>query len=131
MNDYTKKAIEFYNKGIREYKEGLKEKETIKVREGCEKIFHAFVELSNGILIEQHRPLACPLGVGARADAGYPIPKNHVIRSENLSALGLGATYDHVKERLHDTCYYDGIIREKYLEDAIEIVNTEIKKRTL
>ncbi|MFQ6072100.1 MAG: hypothetical protein ACE5KT_05285 [Methanosarcinales archaeon] len=115
MNDYTKKAIEFYNKGTREYEEGLKTKDTIKVREGCEKIFHAFVELSNGILIEH----------------GYPIPKNHVIRSENLSALGLGATYDHVKERLHDTCYYDGIIREKYLVDAIKIVNTEIKKRTL
>ncbi|MFQ6054685.1 MAG: hypothetical protein ACE5KT_08620 [Methanosarcinales archaeon] len=113
MNNYFKKAIEFYDYGIKEYNTGLKERNDIKIREGCEKIFHSFVELSNGIISEH----------------GYQIPKNHVMRSEILSSLGLGTLYDHVMKRLHDTCYYDGIIRKKYIEDAIEVVENEIKKR--
>ncbi|MFQ6055819.1 MAG: hypothetical protein ACE5J3_07555, partial [Methanosarcinales archaeon] len=60
-NDYFRKAVEFFDRGRKEYVDGLRERDTLKVREGCEKIFHSFVELSNGILSEH----------------GIQIPKNH------------------------------------------------------
>lgn len=50
QNEYLKKAVEFFERGKVEYEEGLKENDTIKVREGCEKVFHAIVELSDGII---------------------------------------------------------------------------------
>jgi len=113
MNDYIKKAREFYLRGKLEYEEGLEEKDTVKVRKGCEEIFHSFVELSNGILSEH----------------GIQIPKNHKERAKGLDTFGLGITYDSVKERLHDTCYYNGIVDKTYLDISIKIVDSEIKKR--
>ncbi|MFQ6056578.1 MAG: hypothetical protein ACE5J3_11415 [Methanosarcinales archaeon] len=113
MNPYTKKAIEFYNRGIKEYKEGLKERDTIKTRKGCEEIFHALVELSDGILTEH----------------GYPRPEDHTLRMELLKKFGMHRKYGWIKEYLHNNCYYSGIIREILLEEAIEAVDTEIKKR--
>jgi len=113
MNHYTKKAIEFYNRGIKEYNEGLKERDTIKTRKGCEEIFHALVELSDGIITEH----------------GYPRPEDHTTRAEVLENFGMDTTYNWIKERLHNEGYYSGIIKEKYLEKAIKAVDTEIKKR--
>jgi len=41
----------------------------------------------------------------------------------------MDTTYNWIKEYLHNNCYYSGIIREILLEEAIEAVDTEIKKR--
>ncbi|MFQ6056223.1 MAG: hypothetical protein ACE5J3_09630 [Methanosarcinales archaeon] len=113
MNDsYIEKAKEFFERGKREYEEGLKERDAIKVREGCEKIFHSFVEISNGILSEH----------------GIQIPKDHIERSQKLDTLGLGTTYDSVKERLHDTCYYGEIIKPDWLKHAIDSIREEIER---
>lgn len=62
------KAEEFFKRGKAEYEEGLKEKDTIKIQQGCEKVFHALVELSNAVL-EEH---------------GIEIPEDHDIRAERL-----------------------------------------------
>lgn len=113
MNNYFKNAEEFFNRGKKEYEEGLKKRDTIKIREGCEKIFHAFVELSDGILTEQ----------------GYPIPEDHATRKELLLKFRMHKTYGWVKDTLHSECYYSGIIKKSLLDNAIESVDTEIKKR--
>jgi len=39
------------------YEDGFKEEKLIKIREGCEKIFHSLIELSNGIIAEHGMPL--------------------------------------------------------------------------
>ncbi|HID26906.1 MAG TPA: hypothetical protein EYP22_03570 [Methanosarcinales archaeon] len=112
-NNYFKKAEDFFNRGRKEYEEGFKERDMVKIREGCEKIFHSFVELSNAIF----------------KDHGIPIPEDHVTRSELLQQFKMHMTYDFAKERLHNTCYYSGIIKKNYLDIAIDAVETEIKKR--
>ncbi|MFQ6073306.1 MAG: hypothetical protein ACE5KT_11510 [Methanosarcinales archaeon] len=112
-NDYFRKVIEFFDRGRKEYEDGLRERDTLKVREGCEKIFHSFVELSNGILSEH----------------GIQIPKNHIERSKRLDTIGLGSTYDWIKERLHNICYYEGVIEVDWLKSAIDSVKAEIERR--
>ncbi|MFQ6073168.1 MAG: hypothetical protein ACE5KT_10785 [Methanosarcinales archaeon] len=112
-NNYFKKAEDFFNRGRKEYEEGFKERDMVKIREGCEKIFHSFVELSNGILREH----------------GYPIPEDHIKGMELLENFGMDTTYGWIKEYLHNTCYYSGIVRRGLLDKAIETVDTEIKKR--
>ncbi|HID27330.1 MAG: hypothetical protein ACE5KT_07605 [Methanosarcinales archaeon] len=114
QNRYLKKAVEFFERGKVEYEEGLKENDTIKVREGCEKVFHAIVELSDGIISEH----------------GYPIPEDHATRAELLQQFGMHKLYYWIKGSLHDSCYYSGSIKKKLIEEAIESVNDEIKKRT-
>ncbi|MFQ6073065.1 MAG: hypothetical protein ACE5KT_10255 [Methanosarcinales archaeon] len=114
MNKYLKKAEEFFLRGKVEYEEGLQENDVIKVREGCEKIFHALVELTNGVLVEH----------------GVPIPEDHATRVENLVDYnGLNRLYGWTKDTLHSTCYYSGIIKQKQLTDAINAIEAEIKKR--
>ncbi|MFQ6072089.1 MAG: hypothetical protein ACE5KT_05230 [Methanosarcinales archaeon] len=112
-NNYFKNAKEFFNRGKKEYEDGFKEGDMVKIREGCEKIFHSFVELSDGILAEH----------------GYLIPEDHVTRKELLMHFALHRIYEWLKGTLHSECYYSGIIRKKLLDDAIEVVDTEIKKR--
>lgn len=114
MNKYLKKAEEFFLRGKVEYEEGLQENDVIKVSEGCEKIFHALVELSNAIFTEN----------------GIPLPEDHVTRTELLREFdGLDKLYGWTKDRLHNYCYYSGIIRKKLIEDAIIAIDAEIKKR--
>ncbi|MFQ6055354.1 MAG: hypothetical protein ACE5J3_05155 [Methanosarcinales archaeon] len=111
-NDYFRKAVEFLERGKKEYEDGLKERDTIKIREGCKKVFHALVELSNGILSEH----------------GIQLPENHKDRSKVLDTFGLDTTYDWIKERLHDTCYYGEVIDPKWLKKAIDTVEEEINR---
>ena len=56
-NEYFKKAKEFFTRSKEEYEDGFKEEKLIKIREGCEKIFHSLIELSNGIIAEHGMPL--------------------------------------------------------------------------
>jgi len=112
-HNYIKNAVEFFERGKREYEEGLRERDLIKVRKGCEEIFHSLVELSDGILKEN----------------GYSIPEDHMTRAELLRNFGMHKLYAWTKEYLHDACYYSGIVKEKLLKEAIEAINTEIRKR--
>ncbi|MFQ6057035.1 MAG: hypothetical protein ACE5J3_13765 [Methanosarcinales archaeon] len=113
-NHYIKKAKEFFELGKKEYEDGIKNGEIIKIRQGCKKIWNALVELSDGIITEN----------------GYPIPEDHATRAEILQKFGMHRLYDWTKESLHNRCYYSGIIKEKLLEDAIASIEYEIKKRS-
>lgn len=68
-NEYFKKAKDFFTRGKKEYEYGFKANDTLKIREGCEKIFHSLIELSNGIIAER----------------GMPLPKNPLERSDLLA----------------------------------------------
>jgi len=114
-NEYLKRAEDFFEAGKKEYEYGLKNGDTLKIREGCEKVFHALVELSNAILSEH----------------GIPKPKSHVERAEKLQQFGLDQLYDWTKERLHDTCYYEGLVRTSLLKPAIDSIEQEIKRRMI
>ncbi|HID28338.1 MAG TPA: hypothetical protein EYP22_11130 [Methanosarcinales archaeon] len=84
QNGYFKRTEEFFKCGKKEYEEGFKENDTIKIQEGCEKVcatFHSLVELSNAIL----------------AEYGVPIPEDHIKRSELLQQFGLSWLYDSAK----------------------------------
>jgi len=54
--------------------------------------------------------------------------KEYEERSQKLDTLGLGTTYDSVKERLHDTCYYGDIIKPDWLKHAIDSIREEIER---
>ncbi|MFQ6119132.1 MAG: hypothetical protein ACE5KE_04490 [Methanosarcinales archaeon] len=112
--EYFKRAEEFFRHGKKEYEEGLKEKDLIKAQQGCEKVFHSLVELSNAVL-EEH---------------GISIPEDHDIRAEKLIEFGMEGLYDRAKERLHNRCYYAGIIKEKLIEGVMDSIEMEIKKRS-
>jgi len=45
VKDHLKSAEEFYALGTKEYEEGHRKGDLTRMREGCEKIFHAYVEV--------------------------------------------------------------------------------------
>ncbi|MFQ6055320.1 MAG: hypothetical protein ACE5J3_04985 [Methanosarcinales archaeon] len=113
QNEYFKKAEEYFKRGKEEYEKGLKERDVIKVSEGCEKVFHSLVELSNAIFSEH----------------GIPLPEDHINRIDRLQEFGMHRLYGWAQITLHNYCYYTGLIKEKLINDAIDAIEQEIKKR--
>jgi uncharacterized protein YutE (UPF0331/DUF86 family) len=122
VRDHLKSAEEFYEAGLKDYEEGRKTGNLTKMREGCEKFFHAYIDAC-AALIQKH---------------GLLEPEDHRERFENLDKLGetkLIEIGDAAFLYLHRYGYYLGMIRPevddgiKKVEEAIRHVRREITRR--
>jgi len=119
VKDHLKNAEEFYALGTKEYEEGHRKSDLTRMREGCEKIFHAYVEATAALVQKR----------------GFPEPDSHGERWEILDKLGrrkLVEIGDSAFLYLHQYAYYGGKMRpevEKTMKDvkeAIDYVRKEV-----
>lgn len=121
VREHLKSAEEFYKIGLREYEEGRRKGDLLRMREGCEKVFHAFVEASSALIQKR----------------GFPEPESHADRAEALYKLGesklIGAG-DNAFLYLHKYAYYDWRMLPKVdesikgVEEALNYIRRKITK---
>jgi len=118
VKDHLRSAEEFFKLGIREYEEGRLKGDLTRMREGCEKVFHAYVEATAALIQKR----------------GLPEPESHGERWETLDKIGRTALIeigDSAFLYLHQYGYYGGKIRPeaektmKAVKEAIEQVRKE------
>jgi hypothetical protein len=111
VREHLRSAEEFYKIGLMEYEEGKRSGDLLRMREGCEKVFHAYVEASSA-LIQKH---------------GFPEPESHADRIETLYKLGekdLIEAGDQAFLYLHKYAYYDWRILPKADESIKSVKET-------
>jgi hypothetical protein len=113
VKDHLRSAEEFYALGIKEYEDGRLKGDLTRMREGCEKVFHAYVEAVAALIQKQ----------------GLPEPDSHGERWEILEKMGrkrLIEIGDSAFLYLHQYGYYGGKIRpevEKTMKDVKEVID--------
>jgi len=113
VKDHLRSAEEFYALGIREYEEGRLKGDLTRMREGCEKVFHAYVEAVAALIQKR----------------GFPEPDSHGERWETLDKIGrrrLIEIGDSAFLYLHQYGYYGGKMRpevEKAIKDVKEAMD--------
>lgn len=96
--------------GIREYEEGRRSGDLTRSREGCEKIFHAYIEAATALIKKR----------------GLPQPESHAERWEALKKLKetkLVQAGDRGFLYLHQYAYYGAELGEE-----VETVSKEIRE---
>jgi len=113
VKDHPRSAEEFYALGTKEYEEGRLKWDLTRMREGCEKVFHAYVEATAALIQKQ----------------GFPEPDSHGERWEILDKIGrrrLIEIGDSTFLYLHQYGYYGGKMRpevEKTMKDVKEAID--------
>jgi len=119
VKDHLKSAEDFYLKGVEEFEEGRRRGDLLRMREGCEKVFHAYVEASAALVQKR----------------GFPEPDSHGERWETLDKIGeqkLIKIGDLAFLYLHQYGYYGGKIRPevktaiKSVKEAIDYVRRKV-----
>ena len=119
--EHLRSAEEFYKIGLMEYEEGKRTGDLLKMREGCEKVFHAYVEVSSALIQKR----------------GFPEPESHADRVETLYKIGereLIEAGDKAFLYLHKYAYYDWRILPKVdetikgVEEALNHVQRKIAR---
>ena len=119
VKEHLRSAEEFCQVGLKEYEEGKRSGDLLRMREGCEKVFHAYVEASSA-LIQKY---------------GFPEPESHADRVEALYKLDerkLIETGDDAFLYLHKYAYYDWKILPKVDESikGVEEALNYIRRRS-
>ena len=118
VKEHLNSAEEFYALGTKEYEEGHLKGDLTRMREGCEKVFHAYVEAAAALIQKR----------------GFPEPDSHGERWEILDKLGRRRMIeigDSAFLYLHQYGYYGGKIRPevettmKEVKEALEQVRKE------
>ena len=121
VSEHMESAIKFYELGTSEYENGKKASDLIGMREGCEKVFHAYVEACSAIIQK----------------SGLPEPESHADRTEALYKLGERELVEvgvHAFMFLHKHAYYDWRILPgveesfKEVDKAIKYVKRKLKR---
>ncbi len=113
VKEHLKRAEEFYALGFKEYEESRRKGDLTRMREGCEKIFHAYIEATAALVQKR----------------GFPEPDSHGERWEILDKLGrrkLVEIGDSAFLYLHQYGYYGGKMRpevEKTMKDVKEAID--------
>jgi stalled ribosome rescue protein Dom34 len=124
----------FFRRGAEEIKEGLKDKDALRIRDGAEKLWNAVVSAANALVLSY-------------TDI---VPASHWERRKLLDKveeedpevekLGLRDRYGARERYLHEMTFYDGIIdpdmlrREmekvkKFIEDVQRIISSRAEVR--
>ena len=121
VGEHLRSAEDFYAIGLGEYEEGKRSGDLLRMREGCEKVFHAYVEASSALIQKR----------------GFPEPESHADRVETLYKLGekeLIEAGDNAFLYLHKYAYYDWRILPKVdesikgVEEALRYVRRKIAR---
>ena len=113
VREHLRSAEEFYKIGLREYEEGKRVGDLLRMREGCEKVFHAYIEASSALIQKR----------------GLPEPESHAERAEILYKLGeqkLIEAGDEAFLYLHKYAYYDWRILPK-VDESMKGVEETLK----
>jgi len=119
IKDHFRSAEESYALGAKEYEEGSLKGDLTRMREGCEKVFHAYVEATAALIQKR----------------GFPEPDSHGERWEILDKIGrkrLIEIGDSAFLYLHQYGYYGGKMRPevertmKDVKEAMDQVRKEI-----
>jgi len=108
-------AIEFLRVGKEEIEKGKSTADKRMIREGCEKVFHAFVEAAAS-RIQKY---------------GLGVPESHDDIREGLFIAGpreLLDTWDKVFSRLHAISYYRGWLDYQKIDESVKEVESAIEK---
>jgi len=111
VREHLRSAEEFYKIGLGEYEEGKRAGDLLRMREGCEKVFHAYVEASSALIRKR----------------GLPEPESDAERAEVLYKLGeqkLIEAGDEAFLYLHKYAYYDWRILPKVDESMKGVEET-------
>jgi len=120
VKEHLQSAEEFYALGAKEFEEGRLKGDLTRMREGCEKVFHAYVEAIAALIQKR----------------GFPEPESHGERWEILDKMGRSVLIevgDSVFLYLHQYGYYGGKIRpevEKTLKAMKEVIE-QVHKETV
>jgi len=121
VREHLRSAEEFYKIGLREYEEGKRVGDLLRMREGCEKVFHAYIEASSALIQKR----------------GLPEPESHAERAEILYKLGeqkLIEAGDEAFLYLHKYAYYDWRILPKVdesmkgVEETLNYIRRKIER---
>lgn len=121
VKEHLKSAGEFYQAGIEHYNDGRRSGNFMLMREGCEKVFHAYAEAVSALVQKR----------------GFPEPDSHAEQREALDKLGersLVRVGDDAFLYLHSYAYYGGKIFPevdeclKDVDEAIRYVRRKIRK---
>jgi len=113
IKDHFRSAEESYALGAKEYEEGSLKGDLTRMREGCEKVFHAYVEATAALIQKR----------------GFPEPDSHGERWEILDKIGrkrLIEIGDSAFLYLHQYGYYGGKMRpevERTMKDVKEAMD--------
>jgi len=113
VGEHLRSAEEFYKMGTTEYEEGKRSGDLLRMMEGCEKVFHAYVEASSALIQKR----------------GFPEPESHAERAEILYKLGekkIIEAGDAAFLYLHKYAYYDGRILPK-VDESMKGVEETLK----
>lgn len=113
VREHLRSAEEFYEIGLKEYEEGKRSGDLLRMREGCEKVFHAYVDASSALIQKR----------------GLPEPESHADRIKALYKLGekeLIEAGDNAFLYLHKYAYYDWTILPK-ADESIKGVEEALK----
>ena len=112
VREHLKSAGEFFEAGVEHYNEGRRSGNLMLMREGCEKVFHAYTEAVAALVQKK----------------GFPEPHSHAERRKALDKLGerrLAKTGDEAFLYLHSYAYYGAEVFpevEKSLKDVDEAI---------
>ena len=121
VREHLKSATEFYEAGVEHYSEGRHSGNSMLMREGCEKVFHAYTEAVAALVQKR----------------GFSEPHSHAEQREFLDKLGekrLVKVGDDGFLYLHSYAYYGGKIFSevddcvKRVDEAIRYVQRKIGK---
>jgi len=122
VKEHLRSAEEFYETGMKEYQEGRRIGDLMRMREGCEKVFHAYFEACSALI--QKGGLREPESHGERAEMLYKLGERRLVE------IGRDALVF-----LHKYAYYDSrILPEdtegsmKGVEEALTHVQRKVKK---
>ena len=119
VKEHLQSAEEFYALGVKKFEEGRRKGDLTRMREGCEKVFHAYVEATAALIQKR----------------GLPEPESHGERWETLDKMGRTALIeigDSAFLYLHQYDYYGGKIRpevEKTIKAVKEAID-QVRKET-
>ena len=120
VKERLQSAKEFYALGAKEFEEGRRKGDLTRMREGCEKVFYAYVEATAALIQKR----------------GFPELESHGERWEILDKMGrseLIEVGDSAFLYLHQYGYYGGKIRpevEKTIKTVKEVIE-QVHKETV
>jgi len=124
-----KDSYEFYHAAVKELEEGMKEKNTVKLRDSAEKAWNATVQAANALALKY-------AGVTARSHYERRSALREVEKKvPKLARLGIYDRYAARSRLLHGEVFYEGVLDPNLLKieiekvfEFIEIAKTHIKR---
>lgn len=116
MRIFIEDSWSFFERGVGELEEGLREGDALKVRDAAEKLWNAVVSAANALVLS--RTGIVPASHWERRRLLDKIEEEE----PEVEKLGLRGRYGAREKYLHEVTFYDGIIDRELLKREVEKV---------